>query len=159
MKLFKLALAALLACTLAVPAPAFAADLAVTAANVVASGSAATRQCTAGATITAGQVVYRDSADGKCKLADNNSATAAARAPIGVALNGAANGQPLQVATEGPVTIGATLTAGVAYYLSGTAGGICPVADLTTGMYPSIVGIATSASVLDIKVHSSGVAL
>jgi hypothetical protein len=135
------------------------ADLSITAANVIA-GSGATRKVgIAGATITAGQVVYRDSADGKYKLADNNSATAAARAPKGIALNGAANGQPLCVLTEGAVTIGATLTAGVAYYLSDTPGGICPVADLASGEYPSIIGIAKSTTVLDVKIQSAGVAL
>lgn len=60
---------------------------------------------------------------------------------------------------RGPITIGATLTAGVAYYCSGTAGGIAPVADVTTGWYVTIVGIATSTTVLDVKFHASGVAL
>ena len=134
-------------------------DLTITAASVVAGLGAATRDGVAGAAITAGQVVYRDTADGKWKLADCNSATAAARTPGGIALNGAAIGQPVEVLTEGPVTIGATLTAGVAYYLSGTAGGIRPVADNTTGDYPTIVGIATSTTVLDVKFHEAGVAL
>ena len=51
------------------------------------------------------------------------------------------------------------MTAGVAYYLSDTPGGICPVADLATGEYPTIIGIATSTTVLDVKFHASGVAL
>jgi hypothetical protein len=57
------------------------------------------------------------------------------------------------------VTIGATLTAGVAYYLSGTPGGIRPVADNTTGDYPVILGIATSTTVLNVKIQEAGVAL
>lgn len=135
------------------------ADLTITAANVSRGGNSNTLDGLAGETITAGQVVYKDSADGKFKLADCDSATAAVRSPIGIALNGAADGQPLQVLTSGPVTIGATLTAGVAYYLSGTAGGIAPVADLATGDYPVIVGIATSASVLKVAFVEAGVAL
>jgi hypothetical protein len=51
------------------------------------------------------------------------------------------------------------MTAGVAYYLSDTPGGICPVADLGTGEYPSIVGIATSTTVLNVNFQSSGVVL
>lgn len=135
------------------------ADITITPTNVVAGGSSVTVDGTAGAAITAGQVVYRDAATGRYLLADCDSGTAAARSPVGIALNGAAIGQPVEVLTRGAVTIGATLTAGVAYYLSGTAGGICPVADLTTGDYPTILGIATSASVLDVLIHESGVAL
>lgn len=135
------------------------ADLTITATSVAAQGGAKIRHGTAGAAVTAGQVVYLDESAGTWKLADNDSATAAARSPRGIALNGAASGQPLAVHLEGPITIGATLTAGVAYYLSSAPGGICPVADLATGDYPTIVGIATSTTVLDVKFHESGVAL
>lgn len=134
-------------------------DLSVTAASVVqGAGANVDRASNAGEAITAGQPVYK-ATSGKWMKADNNSATVLARVPTGIALNGAALDQPLAVLKSGPVTIGATLTAGVAYYLSGTAGGICPVADLTTGMYPCILGIATSTTVLDVDIQSSGVAL
>lgn len=136
------------------------ADLSITAANVVASSTATVRSGTAGAAVTAGQALYRDRADaGKMKLADCDSATAAARSPDGIALHAAAAGQPIDYLTEGPITIGATLTPGLAYYLSPTAGGICPVGDLSAGDYPTIVGIARSASLLSVKFHESGVAL
>ncbi|WP_297842915.1 hypothetical protein [uncultured Roseibium sp.] len=135
------------------------ADLTITAANVVKGVGAKTEAGTAGATITAGQAVYRDSADGKYKLSDADSATAAVRGVRGIALNGASDGQPLTILKEGLLTIGATLTAGTMYYLSDEPGGICPVADLATGDYPTAIGIATSTSVLDVKINESGVAL
>jgi hypothetical protein len=135
------------------------ADLTITAANVVSGSPARIARGTAGATLTAGQVVYLDAATSSYKLADNNSGTAALRSPSGLALNAAASGQPVSVHMSGPLTIGATITAGVAYYLSDTPGGICPVADLATGEYPTILGIATSTSVLSVKIHESGVAL
>ncbi len=135
------------------------ADLTITAANVVAGSGAKIVNGKAGATITAGQVVYLDAADGKYKLADADSATAAIRSPVGVALNGAANNQPLAICTSGPVTIGATMTAGVTYYLSPNPGGIAPVADILTGDYPVIMGLATSATVLTVKIQEAGVAL
>ncbi|MGE0178984.1 MAG: hypothetical protein AB7O91_04085 [Sphingomonas sp.] len=135
------------------------ADISITAANVIAGANAIVKHGSAGATITAGQVLYRDPADGTYKLADNNSATAAVRSPKGIALNGASAGQPLAVLTEGDITIGGTLTAGVAYYLSDTPGGICPVADLASGEYPSLIGIAESTTVLSVKFQESGVAL
>lgn len=135
------------------------ADLTITATSVVAGGNARTVDGTAGATITAGQVVYLDSDAGTYKLADNDSATAAVRSPDGIALNGAASGQPVRVLKAGNITIGATVTAGVAYYLSSTAGGICPVADLGSGDYPTLLGFATSASVIDVNIVEAGVAL
>ena len=134
------------------------ADLTITAANVVASANAVRESGTAGATITAGQLVYLDTTDMRYKLADNNGA-AALRVPNGIALNGAANNQPLVIQKAGDITIGATMTAGVAYYLSDTPGGICPVADLASGEYPCIIGIAKSASLMDVGIHPSGVAL
>lgn len=135
------------------------ADLPITAASVVPSADAIRETGVAGATITAGQVVYRDAADGKYKLADNDSATAAVRSPRGLALHGASANQPLVIQRSGDITIGAALTAGVAYYLSSTAGGICPVADLGSGDYPTIIGIAESTTVLNVKLHEAGAAL
>jgi hypothetical protein len=135
------------------------ADLVITAASVVPGTGAKTRAGTAGATITAGQVVYRSTTTLKFGLADNNSVTAAIRSPVGVALHGASDGQPLTILTEGDLTLNAVLTAGVVYYLSDTPGGICPVADLAAGEYPTIIGIAESTTVLNVKLHESGVAL
>jgi len=135
------------------------ADITITAANVLSLAGATSDRGTAGATITAGQAVYYDAADSKWKLADSNSGTAAARTPGGIALNGASNGQPLAVHKEGPITIGGTLTAGVAYYLSDTPGGICPVADVGAGEYPTVIGVATSTTALNVRITSAGVAL
>jgi hypothetical protein len=135
-------------------------DISITAANVVAgAGSSVKHGCTWGTTGTAGQWVYRDSSTGKYLLADSNSATAAARVPDGLALNGGALNQPLAILESGPVTIGGTLTAGVAYYLSDTPGGTAPVADVGSGEYSVVLGIATSSSVLDVNIQASGVAL
>lgn len=135
------------------------ADLTITAASVLAGSGADVEHGTFGAAITAGQLVYRDSATGKYLLADSNSATVAARTPRGIALNGGANGQPGAILKGGPITIGATLTAGVAYYASDTPGGICPVADVGSGEYATIMGIAASTTVLDVEIQASGVAL
>jgi hypothetical protein len=132
------------------------ADLSITANNVVAGSGAKKVTGAAGATITAGQVVYYDTTTSTYKLADTDSATAAVRSPVGIALNGAAANQPLTVCTSGPVTIGATVAVGDVYYLSGTAGGLAPFADVAAGDYPCIIGICTSTSVLDVKIHEAG---
>lgn len=135
------------------------ADLSITAANVIAGVGARKALGTAGATITAGKVVYLDAADNEYKLADTDSATEAVRSPAGIALNGASDGQPLVVLEEGPITIGATMTAGTVYYLSPNAGGIAPVADILAGDYPVIIGIATSTTVLNVNIQEAGVAI
>lgn len=135
------------------------ADITITAANVIAGAGADTENGTLGAAVTAGQVLYKAAADGLWYLADNNSATAAVRQATGIALNGGGIGQPVRVLKSGLCTIGATLTAGVAYYVSDTPGGICPVADVGAGEYSCLVGIATTTGILDVRFQYSGVSL
>lgn len=133
--------------------------LTITAANVVPGSDARIdRTHYAGASITRGQVVYLAS-DNRWALADDDSATAAAKIPGGIALNDAAAGQPIDVQTSGSLTIGATMTAGLVYYLGATAGAIVPVGDVTTGQNPAIVGISTSTTVLKLAFAASGVTL
>jgi hypothetical protein len=90
--------------------------------------------------------------------AANVRADDTARTTTGVA-GASLDGQPLTIALTGLVTIGGGLTAGAAYYLSDTPGGICPAADLGTGEYSVILGLARSASVLSLRIQESGVAL
>lgn len=135
------------------------ASLSITAANVIKGSNATVEYGTAGATITAGVVVYLDEADGEYKVADADSATAAAKNPRGIALNGASDGQPLAIIRKGDVTIGATMTAGLAYYLSPTPGEIGVVADVLSGDDPIILGIAKSTTVLTVDIQDPGVTL
>jgi hypothetical protein len=137
-------------------APAFATDLSVTAASVVPGSGAVLATGTAGEALTAGQAVYQKAADSKWYKADCNSATAEVRVASAIALGGAAAGQPVVVQKSGQITIGATVVAGTAYFLSGTAGGIRPAADNTTGDYPQVVGmgVSTTAIQLNFALHS-----
>ncbi len=137
-------------------------SLTITAGSVLPGTNATTLSGTAGATITAGQVVYLDEATtGQWLLADADSAAAAARGSgkIGIALNGAADGQPLKIQTDGDVTIGATMTAGLDYYLSPTPGEIGVYGDVLSGDYVTRVGMAKSTTVLSLDFYYSGVAL
>ena len=135
------------------------ADITITAANVIAGADANVVPMTAGAAITAGQVVYREAATRLAKLADCDNATAEVRIPYGIALHAAANGQPLSVLRSGPITIGATITAGTDYWLSGNPGGICPRADVASGDRAVLIGVATSATVLRVDIQDSGVTI
>jgi hypothetical protein len=131
------------------------ADLSITPANVQRGDDAVTELGTSGAAATAGQVVYHDATDKRYKLSDNDAA--ATRRVSGVALNGAAIGQPLMIQKAGTITIGATMTPGEAYYLSDTPGGICPRADLEAGDSVILIGIAKSASLLQLAITDPGV--
>lgn len=131
------------------------ADLSITVANVVPGSGARIVNGTSGGTLTAGKTVYLDSADNTYKLADCDG-TAEAKNVVGIALNGASAGQPVDVLLEGDLTVGSILTGGIPYFLSPTAGGICPIADIAVGDDYTIIGIAKSATVLSVRIHQSG---
>lgn len=133
------------------------ADLSITAGNVLAADGAVSKaEFVAGAAITAGQAVYIDAAASsvaKLAQADGTSAEATLK---GIALNGAAVGQPVMIATSGSLDVGATLVVGMVYCVSTAAGGICPYADLGSSHYVSIVGVATAADALKLAIVNSG---
>jgi hypothetical protein len=134
------------------------ADLSITAASVVRGANARTVVGDAGEAITAGQAVYKSSSTGKWMKADADSAIAEARSATGIALTGSSLNQPIVVQTGGEITIGATLVANTSYFLSSAAGGICPLADVGTGEYLQLIGIAKSTTLLDISFQATGVA-
>ncbi|WP_337186584.1 hypothetical protein [Phenylobacterium sp.] len=132
------------------------ADLTITAANVLQGAGARTETGLAGAAVTAGQVVAKE-ATGKYVLADCDHATSALRSPAGIALHAAAANQPLTVLVKGKVAIGATVAASVPYFLSPTAGGICPLDDVLAGDFAVFLGFGISTSVIDVNIVEAGV--
>ena len=134
-------------------------DLVITPANVIAGSNAQRASGTAGASILAGKLVYKDSTTKKYLLADSNAAAQEARKTVGIALHAAELNQPLEVQTSGDITIGATLVAGTDYYGSDTPGGICPRADVGAGESVCQIGLAKSTSVLAMDVQFPGVQL
>jgi hypothetical protein len=131
------------------------AALSITAGNVVGGVGISQLNGFAGEAITAGQPCYCASDTGLYMKAKDD--TAAHAAAVGIALNGAALNQPLFLCTAGPLTIGATVSAGTVYYVGDTAGDIT-ASDVGTGEYVTVLGVATSASVINIKINVSGVA-
>jgi hypothetical protein len=129
-------------------------DLSVTAANVDPADNAIIINGTAGATITAGQSIYKDSTDNKIKLADADSSLATAAA-VGISLNGASDDQPIQYQSSGDIDIGATLTVGEIYLVSDTAGRIAPEADVGSGGWVTILGVATATDNLKMGLFAS----
>jgi len=134
------------------------ADLGPTPANVAAGDGAVIRDVTAGATIAAGDVVYSDSTDSnEYKLAQCDG-TAAEAAAVGIALNGAADGQPLRIQTAGNIDPGDTVTVGEVYVVSATAGNIGEIIDLVVGNFPTILGVGTTTGNIQLGINAAGVA-
>lgn len=132
-------------------------DLVVTASEVLAGPDADYVDGVAGQTVTAGQVCYQASADHRFYLADADSLTKANAK--GIATHGAALGQPLRLQTAGTITIGAAASpdVGVAYWLSQTAGGICPYVDLDAGgMYGCYIGEGAAVNTLVLALKATG---
>lgn len=133
------------------------ADLVQTAANVQKGAGAKTQTGTAGAAITAGDPLYKDASDaGKLKPAANTSETLAE--VVGIALNDAADEQPVTYQYAGGIDVGAALTVGTVYVVS-EAGAISPVADALSGDWMTVLGIATAADNLELGILASGVQL
>ena len=139
------------------------ADVSITAANVLKGTTNTVENGTAGATITAGQAVYKKGTDGLFYHTDVLAASVTANEEIkelyGIALNSASANQTLQVQRTGDITIGGTVVESTMYYLAssgvGAAGGICPLADLVSTDWYVIVGIATSATVIHMLPYDS----
>lgn len=135
------------------------ADISVTAANVKTYSGATVKGGTAGATITAGQTIYKDSTvSDKLKPADADASLAAATI-VGVALNGASLDQPVDYISKGGLNPGGTVAVGTIYLASPDAGGIQPHGDLLAGDYVSIIGVGTTTSRIEVNIQNSGVAV
>jgi hypothetical protein len=133
------------------------ADISITATSVVAGSNCRRAFKSAGGTVTAGQPVYLDS-NGKVQAADAN-ASATTAAVYGIAENGGAINQRISVILEDDdLTIGATVAIGDVLILSGTAGGIAPVADLVSGWYCTVLGVAKSTTKINFYPVAAGAA-
>ena len=133
------------------------ADAVVVEANVNAP-VATTKQAEkiSGAAQGIGIPVYEDStASFKLKACDAN-ALASAKC-VGITLNEVAGAnQPQRIVTDGTYDPGFTAVEGVVYVVSETAGGICPIADLTTDAYVTILGVGNSDGDIALSIFASG---
>lgn len=137
----------------------------LTAGSVVPSVNAVIIPGTAGVDIDAGEIVYQDTADkdnkqfGKMKLCDGNGASAAIRAPKGMAANSAAAGQPLNIIVSDPdLEVGAHgLDLGEPLFLSDTPGKMFEYGDIATGNYTAHLAQVKSATKLSFAINAPGV--
>lgn len=88
---------------------------------------------TFGATILQGDVVYKDSADAKWKLAQcDGTADEAGATDFGIATTGGANNQTGLVWKTGELDPGGTAVKGIPYCIGTTPGDIVPFSDLVS---------------------------
>lgn len=127
------------------------ADLSITTTQVIATTTNRGTHIlhgTAGEAITQGQSVYLKSTDNKLYKADaDDSAATAAAVGIAVSAAGVAN-QQVSYQKSGTIVIGAaaSITAGETYFVSDTAGGIKPAADLGAGDYVTYLGVGDASN-------------
>jgi len=136
-------------------------NISQTPANVTAIGDVARIDMVVGGeAITQGMPVYL-ATTGKWLQHDANTA-AAASSQQGIAMT-ACSGDGVRFAvcrTKGArINLGATLVKGTVYVVSATKGAICPQADLTTGDYIQILGIAESTSIMKSLFEPTGILL
>ena len=129
-------------------------DFSVTAASVVRTANTAISEGIAGGTLTAGQALYVDTSDSS-KLKGCDADASATSVCAGIALHGASSGQPIKYATNGNLTFNAAFAAGDCVCVSTTVGGLAPYADLASGDFVTVVGIATSTTNLKIQINAS----
>lgn len=129
------------------------AEISPVAASVVAGANADYYRGLAGATIVPGSPVYLDATTNRLMGADANASAETAQV-AGIALHNASAEQPLKIQTAGDITIGATIVLSTIYIL-GAAGQLAPAADLASGWYCSVVGVAVSATVLRLGILNS----
>lgn len=109
-----------------------------------------------GATIAAGEVVYLGSA-GKYLLADADLSEAAAAAE-GIAMTPGVDNSFGVIAFGGPVVlVGTTMVVGETYLASRTAGAIMPNGDRQTGDRVTRLGVAATATQLNLSIEATGV--
>lgn len=130
------------------------ADLVITAPSVVqGSGAVVPPPLIAGEAITQGQPVYQLNSDKKVYKAKSD--TTAHAAAVGISLVSVSAGQPCSFQSAGTITIGATTVAGRAYYVSNTAGGVQPVADLATTYITTILGHGDGAGGIALGINAT----
>lgn len=142
------------------------ADLVQTAADVLrSSGNVA--NVVAGETVTQGMVLYKKSTDGEWYKADvdgtgSPTAETAGSGGLGIALNAAANGQPIMLQQDGEIDPGATATEGVVYVASALVDGSIGVYGDLVGASDdllTIVGVGNSDGNIDLNLFTNGAVL
>lgn len=132
-------------------------DLTVTPANVDAGTDGRIGNGIAGEAIDAGEVIYLDRTTNTYLLADADAVASAKAA--GVAVSSAAAGQVVAFQEDGTYTAGATTAQGTPYFVSTTAGGIAPFADLASADYVTLLGFGVTGNKIRLAINATGLTI
>lgn len=131
------------------------ADLIQVAADVRAIQGASIATGIAGESLVPGNHVYIDTNDsGKLKGAVNSAEATAKSA--GVVVSYAESGTLVNYVTSGELDPGVAVTEGVVYCVSSNAKAIAPLADVTTGMVLTILGVGNATGNIRVKIDATG---
>ncbi len=134
------------------------ADLTQTPANVaIGSSVSRVRVVQVAEAVVQGEPGYLDVTGGKYRKTDADASEEAARA-AGIFLSPAPiDGFAVLAESGSVVNLGATLTVGETYVVSAAAGKIAPIGDVASGWYVTILGVASSTSLLTLRINATGV--
>ena len=133
------------------------ADITIAVTSVAAATGAKLGQGTAGGTILQGEPLYLNSSSQYLRADANVSETTAT--VVGISLNAASSGQPIDFISKGTLTVSGAgpLTVGEIYLLSTTVGRIAPEADINTSNdWVTVLGVALTSNTLKVNIIVSG---
>ena len=135
------------------------ADLSQTRASVKLGSEAFARSRVAGESISQGMPYYIAAADNLAYQCDANDGIEKANA-AGIAMTPASTNGQFWGIEDRDVLIdpGATLAVGETYAVSATKGAICLLSDITSGQFPTRLGVATTTALLKLGIQAAGVA-
>lgn len=125
------------------------ANLSITAANVRMTATSAADFIIAGESLTPGQPAYLNSLDNRYYKTIADDTEQKAEAAVIVTGYGVA-GARVPCVRGGSVVIGATLVPQTLYVVSATSGAICPIADLATDDWVTLLGLATTTTEMNL---------
>lgn len=138
------------------------AAIVITASNVIPAAGVSKTQKKVGEAVTAGTILYYNSANNDWRLASNAALESSGNGTdsnLVMALGAASANQYVAVATSSPgsaIAVGAVLTKGLPYVLL-TSGQFGPIGDLGSGDFLTIVGYGSTTSNFIFQPISTGV--
>ena len=125
--------------------------------TVTAGVNAKTRQVALGSTVVAGRCLHL-AADNLHDYAEANSSLLISTV-VGISIGGGDVGQHCLIIEEGLLNNCSGLTRGVTYMLADTiaTGVLMPVADQAASDWVTLIGVAISATVLEVGIINSGI--
>lgn len=132
------------------------ANLSITPANFRMTDSSDATIVYAGESLQPGQPLYLKQSDARWYKALSGG-TAEESQVAAISAGYAVAGAKVAIVTSRSIVVGATIDLTKIYFLSATAGLICPYEDLVSGNYISQIGIPTSTTTMSLLLSPQGI--